>query len=79
MTLQDEFAFYKENQDELVSRFNGKVVVIKNLRVIDTFDTEMAAVIQTRKKHERGTFLVQRVSPGKEAYTATFHSPGVTV
>ncbi len=78
MTLQDEFAFYKENQEDLVAQFNGKVVVIKNLRVIDTFETELDAVIQTRKKHERGTFLVQRVSPGEESYTSTFHSPGVT-
>ena len=78
MTLQNEFAYFKENQDQLVEKFDGKVIVIKNGRVIDSFDTEFDAVIETRKKHERGTFLVQRVSPGSEAYTATYHSPGVT-
>ena len=78
MTLQDEFAYYRENQDELVKQYDGKVLSIKNHEVIGCFDTEFDAVIQTRKTHQRGTFLVQRVSPGIEAYTSTYYSPGVT-
>lgn len=32
------------------------------------------AVSETKKAHELGTFLVQKVAPGTEAYTQTFHS-----
>ena len=74
-SLEGEFSYYRDNQDEFVARYDGKVIVLKNRRVIGWFDTEMDAVIETRKTHVRGTFLVQRVSQGEEAYTATYHSP----
>jgi len=30
--------------------------------------------METSKKFELGTFLVQKVEPGTESYTQTFHS-----
>jgi hypothetical protein len=76
-SLEDEFSYYRANQDEFVARYDGKVIVLKDNQVIGCFETEMDAVIETRKTHERGTFLVQRVSQGEGAYTATYHSPMV--
>lgn len=75
--LQDEFAFYRENQDRFVQEYDGRVVVLKNHEVLGDYDTKLAAVIETSKNHERGTFLVQQVSAGDEAYTMRFFSPGV--
>jgi hypothetical protein len=74
MTLRDEFQYYLEHQDELVRRFNGKVIVLKDHQVIGSFDSEGEAVREVSKQHELGTFLVQRCEPGTEAYTRTFHS-----
>ena len=74
MPLEKEFRFYLDHQDELVSKYNGKFVVIKNGDVIGVFDDELAAVIETQKAHELGTFLVQKVEPGTGAYTQVFHS-----
>ena len=74
LPLESEFRYYLERQDELVERYCGKAVVIKNRSIIGVFDSEAEAVHETAKTHELGTFLVQRCEPGADAYTRTFHS-----
>ena len=72
--LEKEFRFYIEHQDEMVEKYDGKIIVIKDGAVLGAYDDELAAITETRKTHELGTFLVQRVSPGSAAYSQTFHS-----
>lgn len=72
--LKKEFDYYLANQAELVKQYNGKYVVIKAQTVLGAYDTQIAAITETQKKHELGTFLVQKVEPGTAAYTQTFHS-----
>ncbi len=50
------------------------MIVLKIEKVLGAYESELDAVNETRRRHELGTFLVQRVSPGDEAYTVTFHS-----
>ena len=75
--IVDEFKFYRANQDDMVSKYDGKVIVIKHHKVIGVYDSVTAAVTQARKRHAPGTYLVQQVSKGNKAYTRTFHSPRV--
>ena len=72
--LENDFKFYIEHQDELVKKYNGKYLVIKDQQIIGIFDTEIEAIKQTSKDHELGTFLVQKCEPGSESYTQTYHS-----
>ncbi len=72
--LSSEFAYYRAHQEELVREHRGKVIVIKDQRVIGVYDDQVQAVQASRRAHELGTFLVQRVEPGEEAYSQTFHS-----
>ena len=72
--LQQEFDFYLANQDEMVAKYDGKIIVLKNEEVLGVYEDELTAIAETRKEHQLGTFLVQRVSEGDEAYTATFQS-----
>ena len=74
LSLEKEFDYYLAHQDELVEKYNGKVVVVKGEKVIGVYDTEYLAVTETSKKEELGTFLVQKCEPGAESYTQTFHS-----
>ena len=74
MALEREFKYFLDHQEELVKKFPGKFVVIKNGAVIGTFDTEIQAIKDASKTHQLGTFLVQKCEPGTEAYTQTFHS-----
>ena len=73
-TLKSEFDFYLANQDEFVKKYDGKVIVIKHREVLGVYDSELDAFAASIKDHERGTFMIQRVSEGDEAYSATFHS-----
>ena len=77
--LLTEYEFYRSNQQQMVRDHNGKVVVIKGQQVIGVYESPLAAFSDALKLHERGTFLVQRVTAGDEAYTATFYSPAVAV
>ena len=72
--LQKEFDFYLANQAEMVEKYDGKFIVIKDGIVVGEYDDEMTAVTETQKSHALGTFLVQKVSEGDTEYTQTFHS-----
>jgi hypothetical protein len=72
--LKKEFEYYLANQDDLVSKYKDKYVVIKDSQVLGAYDSEIEAIQQTSKEHELGTFLVQKCEPGEESYTQTFHS-----
>ena len=72
--LKNEFDYYLVHQDEMVEKYNGKVIVIKDENVLGAYDDELTAVTETQKSHQLGTFLVQRVSEGSGEYSQTFHS-----
>lgn len=72
--LEKEFKYYIKNQKELVKKYRGKYIVIKDEKVIGSYESEIEAIEKTSKKEELGTFLVQKCEPGVESYTQTFHS-----
>ena len=75
--LEKEFQYYLDHQKELVKQYKGRFIVIKNAQVLGAFDTELEAIQETTKKHELGTFLVQKCEAGKESYTQQYHSRAV--
>ena len=72
--LEREFEYYLAHQDELVKQYNGRFIVVKNCKVIGDYDDQATAVSEAQKDNELGTFLVQKVEPGDETHTQTFHS-----
>ncbi|WP_264523114.1 hypothetical protein [Flavobacterium sp. N502536] len=72
--LEKEFQYYLDNQDELLKKYAGKIIVIIGEDIIGEYDTEVQALVETRKSHEIGTFLIQKCSPGNNDYTETYHS-----
>jgi hypothetical protein len=72
--LEKEFKYYLENQQELVKKYNGKYLVIRDNDVIGAYDKESDALFKSEEKYPLGTFLIQKCTPGDEAYTQTFHS-----
>lgn len=72
--LEQEFDYFITHQDDLVRKYRGKFVVIKDEKVIAAYASEFEAVEQTAKEQELGTFLVQLCEPGSESYTQSFHS-----
>jgi len=72
--LEKEFKYYLGNQEELVKKYNGKVIVIKKQKVIGVYDSEITAIQETSKNESLGTFLVQKCTLDKENYKQTYHS-----
>ena len=72
--LEKEFQHYLDNQDELVKKYKGRFIVIKDCQVVGDYDSDVQAIEEASKKYELGTFLVQRCEPGEESYSQVFHS-----
>ena len=67
--LDTELKYYIDNQDEIVKSHNGKVVVIKDNKVVGAYDSREQAYFESIEKYKLGTFLLQLCTPGDEAYT----------
>lgn len=69
--LDKEFKYYIEHQGELVKKYLGKFLVVKDEN-IEAFDTMEEAFGFASKNYGPGTFLIQECLPGEENYTQTF-------
>lgn len=74
LNLEKDFQYFLKNKKELVEKYNGKFIVIKNQQIIGVYGSEVEAVTETEKEHTLGSFLVQKCEPGSESYTQTYHS-----
>jgi len=72
--LEKEFQWYRDHQEELLKKYEGKFVVIKSGKVLNAYTDIREAVDETAKIHEMGSFLVQKCTSGDQDYTATFHT-----
>ena len=74
MNLKEQFNWYIENQQDLVDKYNGKILVIKDKEVAGVYESEDIALLEATQKFGLGNFIIQLCTPGKDAYTQTFHS-----
>lgn len=72
--LKKEFQYYLDNQAQLVKKYNGKYIVIKDESVVEAFDDEQTALFYAKENFEPGTFIVQRCTPGEDDYTQAYTS-----
>jgi hypothetical protein len=72
--LEKELDYYIKHQDELIKQYEGKYLLIKDQKVVGSYDTELEAYQDAKSKYELGSFLIQPCLPGEQNYTQTFHS-----
>jgi hypothetical protein len=72
--LQELFKYYLANQEDLVKKYNGKYIVIKNNEVVGAYNTDSEAYFNSISKYKPGSFMIQKCTPGEEAYTQRFSS-----
>ncbi len=72
--LDQEFKYYIDNQSDLVTKYKGKYLVIKDQSIVGVYNTEIEAYSEAVKIYELGTFLIQECQPGAENYTQTFRT-----
>ena len=74
--LDKEFKFYKDNQKKFLSKYQNKVIVVKDTSVVGVYDDEATAYNESISKHKLGTFLIQKCVPQGETLQ-TFHSRAI--
>jgi hypothetical protein len=67
--FETELKYFIANQDELVRRFRGTVLVIRNEEVVGAFPTAMEAYLAAGKQFPAGSYMLQPCEPGTSAYT----------
>lgn len=72
--LKRQLDYYKAHQAELVERYEGKVLVIHDEKVVQAFDDRTAAYQFGKRNFEPGSFFLIKCTPGNEEYTATYTS-----
>lgn len=72
--LKKEFEYYLTHQEEFVRQYEGKVIVLKEHKVLGVYEDTVSAVTATQREHKLGTFLVQKVAAGNAATSQTYHS-----
>ena len=72
--LEKEIQYYLDNQKELVKKYNNKFIVLKDKKIIGSYDSHVEAYNKTLETEELGTFLIQHCLSGNQGYTQTFHS-----
>lgn len=75
--FSEELEFFIVNQEQLVSQFPGKTLVIKDKRVIGIYNNPLEAYVETLKVYELGTFMIQPCEEGPGAYTVTISTQEV--
>lgn len=71
--------FYKKNQKELVSSYNGKTLIFLNDTILDVKDSFREAYDFAMEKYGIGNFSLQEVSPGEGSYTVYIATPGALI
>lgn len=72
--LKDQFQYYLDYQEDLVKKYNNKVLVIKDFQVVEVCKSIEEAYFLAKKKYAPGSFIIQKCSSGEKDYTAVFHS-----
>ena len=55
-----EYLWYKEHEEELMRRYYGRFIVIKDGQVIGDYGSRKLARQQTVKHHKPGTYLIHQ-------------------
>jgi hypothetical protein len=73
--LKKNLDWYIAHQQELAEKYNGKVLLIVDQKLINAFNDYADAFNAAAKSYAPGTFTLQPCSPEAESYTMMLYSP----
>ena len=77
--LKRNLEWYIESQKELAAKYNGKVLLIVDRKLVKVFDDMGVAYTEALKSYQPGTFTLQPCSPDADSYTLMLYSPMYSV
>jgi hypothetical protein len=72
--LEKNYQYYIEHESELIKKYNGRYLAIKDCSIVGDYASELLAYNASIKKYELGTFLIQYCTSNKEQNNQLFHS-----
>lgn len=72
--LKKDFDYYVKNHKEIIQKYLNKYIIIKEEKIIDSYNTFEEALEKASKKYELGTFIIQKCSENLDEQTQIFHS-----
>lgn len=72
-----DFQWFIAHQDELMKKFNGKTLAIRDGVVLGAYASAAEAVARTRRPLRE--YMIQLCIPGDEAHTVQVYTPVVMV
>ena len=72
--LRKEFDWYLENQDTLVKQYSGQFLVISGQKVLFASIDKDKAYNEGVNLAGAGNYILQKCTPGDEAYSITYHT-----
>ena len=73
-SLEREYAYFKQHQDELVRKYEGRFIVVVGEAVVADYDDDREAYLQSKAKYGAGKFLIQQCLPADQIQIRRFHS-----
>ena len=70
----DDYRWFINNYDKMFKQYGHKFLVIKNKKVLGSYDSYADGVYNTVPTEELGTFIVQECNGNASAYTANIAS-----
>jgi uncharacterized protein (DUF2249 family) len=72
--FEQELQFFISNQEKFVKKYSGKTLVIVGEKILGVYNSPLEAYFEALKTQKLGTFMIQEVEKGPEAYTVTISS-----
>ncbi len=72
--LDKEYKYYLKNKAELLKKYKGNFLVIKDENIIGVYGTREDAYDNAIRQYVLGTFLIQECVEDSKDTTQTFHS-----
>lgn len=70
---KEQLDMYIEKQEELLERFNGKIIAVSNGECIGAYDSLVDAYRDMVARNlQEGDYIILRCTPGPSAYTSYF-------
>ena len=77
--LRKNLDWYIANQQDLAAKYNGKILLIVDQKLIAVFDSMGEAYTAALGTHAPGSFTLQPCSPDPDSYTLVLYSPFYSV
>jgi hypothetical protein len=74
-SLKKNLDWYIANQKDLAAKYNGKILLIVDQKLINVFVDMAEAYTEASKSFTAGTFTLQPCSPDPESYSLMLYSP----